>query len=100
MAPIANKVKIQQQGDSDFIRNIENEMINMEQSGVFSDLKNVDEMRMASDYNKQVDFGHQKATEGSEGGKITLDDMMFNRPRKQLISRKIENDIDDYPKET
>lgn len=80
------------------IDKIETNLDQMKTAGVFDQRISAAELRQVKAEVAGLDAAQKKATAGIKGGKITLEDMM-QRPAKKLISRKMENDIDDFPKE-
>ena len=70
----------------------------MKQTGVFEQPLSAAELRSVKAEVAGLEAAQKKATAGMKGGKITIEDMM-QRPPKKLLSRKMENDIDDFPKE-
>jgi hypothetical protein len=103
MAPIESapskmksRVKLSSQAVSD-VGYIEDDFDGMERAGVFSAVGSAAELKKLKNDISQQEILQKKATEGRAGGKLTIEDMM-HRPKKQLISRKMENDIADFPK--
>ena len=93
----ATRVMIKRQNQPE-IDNIEYNLDQMKQSGVFDQPLTAEELRRVRKEVEGLEAAQKKATAGIKGGKVTIEDMM-QRPPKQLISRKMENDIDDFPKE-
>ena len=94
---MSNKVILTQQGDKEILK-VEKDVEMMEKAGMFKFDNTAKELQKAKDMLEETEHKHKKATEGMHGDKLTLEDMIHAKPRKKLISRKIENDIDDYPK--
>lgn len=90
-----SRVKLSNQADSD-VGFIERDIKDMEQAGVFRGPQGAKELIATKEEVARQELIQKKATEGAAGGKITIEDMM-HRPGKKLISRKMENDIADFP---
>ena len=69
----------------------------MTRAGIFQNPSTASELLATKEEVARQELIQKKATEGRDGGKLRIEDMM-HRPGKKLISRKMENDIDDFPK--
>jgi len=104
MAPISEekpkrmqtKVRLSNQAEVD-VGYIEADLSDMENAGIFRPPTTYAELKATKEEVARQELLQKKATEGGAGGKLTLEDMMHRAPKK-LISRKMENDIDDFPK--